>query len=120
MLKPSATHTDLQNSRRYSAAEVVSVKKEVRQGNPDTDKISTSYFEKQNHTLRMHCRRLARLINAFSKKRENFEAAVSLQYGYYNLVKSHKTIKCTPAMEAGKVDTFWTVRDMVERGESHK
>jgi len=65
----------------------------------------------------MHCRRLARLTNAFSKKRENFEAAVSLHYGYYNLVKTHKTIKCTPAMEAGKAETFWTVKDLVEQGE---
>ena len=112
------SHTDLQNSRRYSAPEVVSVKKEVKQGNPDMDKVSTSYVEKQNHTLRMHCRRLARLTNAFSKKRENFEAAVSLHYGYYNLVKSHKTLKCTPAMEAGKAETFWTVKDLVEQGEA--
>jgi len=111
------SQADLENARRYSAPEVVSVKKEVMQGNPDMDKVSTSYVEKQNHTLRMHCRRLARLTNAFSKKRENFEAAVSLHYGYYNLVKPHKTIKCTPAMEAGKADTFWTVRDLVEKGE---
>ncbi len=109
---------DLKGARRYSLPEVVSTKKEVMQGNPDVDKISTSYVEKQNHTLRMHCRRLARLTNAFSKKRENFEAAISLHYGYYNLVKSHKTIKCTPAMEAGKTKTFWTVRDLVEKGES--
>jgi len=46
------------------------------------------------------------------------KAAISLHYGYYNLVKSHKTIKCTPAMEAGKTKTFWTVRDLVEKGES--
>jgi len=111
---------DLKGARRYSLPEVVSTKKEVMQGNPDVDKISTSYVEKQNHTLRMHCRRLARLTNAFSKKRENFEAAISLHYGYYNLVKSHKTIKCTPAMEAGKAKTFWTVQDLVEQGEAHK
>lgn len=111
---------DLKGARRYSLPEVVSTKKEVMQGNPDVDKISTSYVEKQNHTLRMHCRRLARLTNAFSKKRENFEAAISLHYGYYNLVKSHKTIKCTPAMEAGKAQTFWTVRDLVEQGEEQK
>jgi hypothetical protein len=63
--------------------------------------ISTSYVEKQNHTLRMHCRRLSRLTNAFSKKLENFKAAVALHYAYYNFVKVHSAIRCTPAMQAG-------------------
>ena len=40
-------------------------------GNPVKKLISTSYVEKQNHTLRMHCRRLSRLTNAFSKKLVN-------------------------------------------------
>lgn len=114
------SHTQLEDQRKYSAAKILSTKKARVQGNPDMDTVSTSYVEKQNHTLRMHCRRLARLTNAFSKKRENFEAAVSLHYAYYNLVKSHSTIKCTPAMEAGKADTFWTVRDLVEQGETRK
>ncbi len=105
-------------NRKYSPPEILSTKKVVEQGNPDKKLISTSYVEKQNHTMRMHCRRLARLTNAFSKKRANFEAAVSLHFAYYNLVKAHATIKCTPAMEAGKADTFWTVRDLVEQGEA--
>jgi IS1 family transposase len=111
-------HSELAETRRYSPPEVFSAKKEVKQGNPEWDKISTSYVEKQNHTMRMHCRRLSRLTNAFSKKRENFEAAIALHFGYYNLVKAHGKIKCTPAMEAGKAETFWTVRDLVERGEA--
>ena len=111
-------HSNLEKTTRYSPPEVIDIKKEVKQGNPEWNKISTSYVEKQHHTLRMHCRRLARLTNAFSKKRENFEAAISLHYGYYNLVKTHGTVKCTPAMEAGKAETFWKVRDLVEQGEA--
>ena len=111
-------HSDLAETRRYSPPEVFSAKKEVKQGNPDWDKISTSYVEKQNHTVRMHCRRLARLTNAFSKKKENFEAAISLHYAYYNLVKRHCSLRVTPAMEAGIADTFWNVRDLVEQGEA--
>ena len=62
-------------------------------GNPVVDLISTSHVEKQNHTLRMHCRRLTRLTNAFSKKLENFKAAVALHYAYYNFVKSNIAIR---------------------------
>lgn len=111
-------HSELTEARRYSPPEVYSAKKKVRQGNPDWDKISTSYVEKQNHTVRMHCRRLARLTNAFSKKRDNFEAAISLHYAYYNLVKRHGSLRVTPAMEAGVTQTFWTVLEVVERGEA--
>jgi hypothetical protein len=66
---------------------VMSVKRNPIKGNPVIDLISTSHVEKQNHTLRMHCRRLTRLTNAFSKKLENFKAAVALHYAYYNFVK---------------------------------
>jgi hypothetical protein len=59
-------------------------------------------------------KRLARLTLAFSKKLENFEAAVSLHFLYYNFVKTHKTLKCTPAMESGVERSFWTVADIVE------
>jgi len=43
----------------------------------------------------------SRLTNAFSKKRENFDAAIGLHYAYYNFCKLHGSISCTPAMEAG-------------------
>ena len=106
--------SQLEEARRYSPPEVVKVDKFSVSGSPDADLISTSYVEKQNHTLRMHCRRLSRLTNAFSKKLENFKAAVALHYGYYNFVKIHKTIRCTPAMEAGVTTSPWTVADLVE------
>ena len=92
---------------------VVSARKTPISGEPDADHISTSFIEKQNHTLRMHCRRLTRLTNAFSKKLENFRAAVGLHYGYYNLVKRHKTIRMTPALKAGVVKTLWSVEDLI-------
>ncbi len=46
--------------------------------------------------IRENNRRLTRLTLAFSKKWENFEAAVALRFGYYNFVKIHKTLRCTP------------------------
>ena len=100
---------------RYSPAEVVKVEKTVVSGMPDIDRISTSHIEKQNHTLRMHCRRLTRLTNAFSKKFENFQAAVSLNFAYYNFVKTHGAIRMTPAQAAGVESSAWTVAELVER-----
>jgi IS1 family transposase len=112
------SHSDLEGQRRYSPPEVMSVNRIPVSGNPVVDLISTSHVEKQNHTLRMHCRRLTRLTNAFSKKLENFKAAVALHYAYYNFVKSNIAIRCTPAMAAGVTNTFWTVRDLVTMVEA--
>ena len=100
---------------RYSPAEVVKVERTIISGSPDVARITTSHIEKQNHTLRMHCRRLTRLTNAFSKKLENFEAAVALNFAYYNFVKTHKAIRMTPAMAAGIEKSHWTVAELVER-----
>jgi len=100
---------------RYSPAEVVAIEKTVVSGTPNVDLISTSHVEKQNHTLRMHCRRLTRLTNAFSKKFENFEAAVALNFAYYNFVKTHGALRMTPAMAAGIEKSHWTVAELVER-----
>lgn len=110
--------TDVAEQRRYSPPEVIDVKRVSVMGAPIVDLISTSYVEKQNHTLRMHCRRLSRLTNAFSKKFENFKAAVALHYGYYNFVKFNSSIRCTPAMAAGVEKSAWTVRDLVEMIEA--
>ena len=101
-------------ARRYSPAEVVKVEKRYITGNPDEEKVCTSHIERQNLTLRMHCRRLTRLTNAFSKKFENFSAAVSLNLAYYNFCKVHGSIKCTPAMEAGVEKSIWTVAELVK------
>jgi hypothetical protein len=86
---------------RYSPAEVVKAERTVINGMPDVSRITTSHVEKQNHTLRMHCRHLTRLTNAFSKKFENFQAAVALNFAYYNFCKTHKSLRMTPAQAAG-------------------
>jgi IS1 family transposase len=70
--------------RRYSAPEVTSMQKMEIVGRPDPDLISTSHIERLNGTTRLHVRRLTRLTYAFSKKIENFEAAVALHFAYYN------------------------------------
>jgi IS1 family transposase len=98
---------------KYSPGDVISVERTVITGMPDINKISTSYVESQNLTVRMHCRRLTRLTNAFSKKLPNFQAAIALHFAYYNFVKRHTTLRCTPAMAAGLTPSFWSVADLV-------
>ena len=110
----SVTNLTKEAAGRYSPADVVEVKRTAMWGQPKMKKISTSYVEKQNHTMRMHCRRLSRLTNAFSKKLENFQAAVSLNFAYYNFVKTNGAIRCTPCMAAGVTNDFWKVEDLVK------
>lgn len=99
--------------RRYSPPEVVSVRKTTLVGMPNVDEICTSYIERANLTARTHCKRLARLTLAFSKKLENFKAAIGLHLAYYNFVKTHSTIRCTPAMAAGVESSSLTIRDLI-------
>src|ERR1043165_6436046 len=100
--------------RRYSAPEVTSMQKVEVVGRPEMDLVSTNHVGRLNGTTRLHMRRLTRLTYAFSKKRENFEAAVALHFAYYNFVRSHKTIRMTPAMAAGIERNFWSVGDLIE------
>lgn len=100
--------------RRFSAPEIVITEKKAIAGFPDLRKASTSHIERLNGTTRLHMRRLTRLTYAFSKKLENFEAAVALHFAYYNFVKRHITLRATPAMAAGIERDFWTVGDLVE------
>lgn len=93
---------------------MVNIKKHSITGDPDDALISTSYVERLNLTTRHHMKRLARLTLAFSKKLENFEAVVGLHFAYYNFVKVHKSIRCTPAMAADVERNVWTVADLVE------
>ena len=101
-------------ARRYSPPKLIKVDRFVVSGHPEESLISTSYVERQNLTMRMHMRRLTRLTNAFSKKFENFRAAVGLHFAYYNFVRLHKTLRCTPAMAGGVANHIWSVRDLIE------
>jgi len=109
------THDDsIIAERKFSAPEVVTTEKRCMVGRPDMRLASTSHVERLNGTTRLHMRRLTRLTYAFSKKLENFEAATALHFAYYNFVKRHNSIRCTPAMAAGVERDFWTVSDLVK------
>lgn len=109
------------DNRRYSPAECTGIKKRAVEGSPDMKHVSTSYVERSNLTMRMHMRRFTRLTNAFSKKVENHAHAVALHMMYYNFVRVHKTLRVTPAMEAGVTDRLWDIADiamLVEEAEA--
>lgn len=103
--------------RRFSAPAVTFCEKQVMTGQPDMDLVCTSHVERLNGITRLHMRRLTRLTHSFSKKLENFEAAVALHFAYYNFVRTHGSLKMTPAMYAGVEKDFWTVGDLVEAAE---
>jgi hypothetical protein len=114
IIKTYGTETSVEAQRRYSAPKITASEKKAIFGRPDFDLISTTYIERLNVTTRPHMKRLAHVTHAFSKKRENFEAAVGLHFAYYNFVRRHNTLRCTPAMEAGVERSFWSVADLVE------
>ncbi len=109
---------EIEGEKHYSPAKCIGADKHIVQGNPDTSKISTSYVERQNLTMRMSMRRFTRLTNAFSKKVENHILALALYFMYYNFARPHKSLAnpypTTPAMVAGISDHIWAIKDMVE------
>lgn len=58
-------------------------------------------------------RRFTRLTNAFSKKFENHVAMVAFYTVWYNFVRVHKTLRVTPAMQAGLSDHVWEMAEVV-------
>ena len=98
---------------RYSPPHVVSAERKVIIGNPKISKISTSYIERQNLTMRMQIRRFTRLTNAFSKKLENLKAAVALHFAHYNFVRVHNSLRVTLAMAAGVTDHLWSISELM-------
>lgn len=107
-------------TRRYSPAVCTGAEKTWVMGDPDMDKVSTSYVERANLSMRMGMRRFTRLTNAFSKKAENHAHAVSLFFMFYNYCRPHQTltkaangIKTTPAMASGLTDHVWTVEEIL-------
>jgi IS1 family transposase len=101
---------------KYSPAVCTGTKVRVLKGDPDPDRISTSYVERQNLTMRMGMRRFTRLTNGFSRKVENLAHAVSLHFMHYNFARPHATLKerypRTPAMAAGVADHIWSLEEI--------
>ncbi len=98
---------------RYSPGECIGTELRRVEERPDIKHVSTSYSERQNLTMRMSMRHFTRLTNAFSKKAENHAYMVALYTTWYNFVRQHKTLRCSPAMAAGLSTTLWSMADVV-------
>ena len=98
---------------KYSPAECIGTQKHRIEGDPDLKHVSTSYVERSNLTMRMHNRRFTRLTNAFSKKFESHVHMVAIWTVWYNWVRIHKTLRVSPAMEAGLTDRLWSFEEIV-------
>jgi IS1 family transposase len=98
---------------RYSPATCIGCRTGVLAGNPDPDHISTSFVERSNLSMRMGMRRFTRLTNGFSKKLENHGHMVALYFMHYNFCRVHKTLRVTPAMEAGITDHVWSFEELI-------
>lgn len=97
--------TVLAKSRRWFPAPIY--------GNPNPRRICTSHIERQNLSIRTSMRRMTRLSLGFSKKWENLEAAYALWFAYYNFCRVHRSLRVTPAMEAGISDHIWSIEELV-------
>jgi IS1 family transposase len=102
-----------QETVRYSPAECIGCETKVVSGRPKAEHISTSFVERQNLTMRMGMRRFTRLTNGFSKKIENHFYAIAIHFMHYNFCRIHKTLRVTPAMEAGIADHVWTIEEIL-------
>jgi hypothetical protein len=98
---------------RYPPAICIGCDMKVVSGDPDPKHVSTSFLERQNLTMRMGMRRFTRLTNAFSKKVENHAAMVAIHLLYYNFGRIHKTLRVTPAMQAGLADHVWSLEEII-------
>jgi IS1 family transposase len=99
---------------RYSPPACLGTRTVCITGQPDARHISTSYVERQNLSMRMGMRRFTGLTNAFSKKVDNHKAALALYFMHYNFARIHKTLRVTPAMEAGVSDHVWSLEDIAQ------
>jgi IS1 family transposase/transposase-like protein len=103
------------------------------QESPASTSINTRFVERENLTLRHHCRRLTRETNGFSKDRSWLEKQLWLVLAYDHLVLPHASLAqplaqpeptrgtgtarrwqpITPAMAAGITDHPWTTAELL-------
>lgn len=101
------THDAAQHpERKFSAPHFASAFRRPIIGRPDMDLDCSRHVERLHATTRLRIKRLSRVTLAFSKKFKNFIAVVGLHFAYYNLVKRHNKLRCTPRLLLESRKTF--------------
>jgi IS1 family transposase len=108
-------YASTQETTRYSPAKITNIEKLPMFGNCDEDKISTSYIERFNLTVRMTLRRFTRLTNGHSKSLKHHVAMQAIFVAWYNFSRKYEALKeQTPAMASGLSDRAWTIKELLE------
>jgi hypothetical protein len=81
IVKIIATKPAKNAATRYSPGQIKEIRRKAIIGDPNMRRVSTSFVERFNLSIRMGNRRMARLTNAFSKKWMNHEAMMNLFFG---------------------------------------
>jgi IS1 family transposase len=106
--------------RRYSPGVCTGVRVMMRCGTPDPSKISTSYVERTNLSVRLFYRRFTRLTLGFSKKVEYLKHSVALLIAHFNFCREHSAHSQTPAQAAGLTDHPWSISELLNYGSSYR
>jgi len=109
------TYASSQTETRYSPATITGIEKVPRWGESDEDRISTSYAERLNLSVRMHVRRFTRLTNAHSKTTRHHAAMVAPFVCWYNFCRKNQAVGTTPAVAAGLVEKPWGISELLEQ-----
>jgi transposase-like protein/IS1 family transposase len=99
--------------RRYSPPQCIGAKTKIRCGNPSPDRISTSYVERTNLSVRLFNRRFTRLTLGYSKKLANLKHSVAMLIAHFNFCRVHGAHKQTPAQACGLADHAWTIPELL-------
>lgn len=83
-------------------------------GNPAPEHVSTSSVARQNPTMRLFTRRFTRLAKVSSKELDNHAHAVAPHFPCRNFARIRKTLRASPAMEAGVDRHAWALREMAD------
>lgn len=101
------------DDHRYEPPRDPFITKKIVYGAPDLDKASTALVERLNGTTRHFVGRMRRLSYAFSKTLAGHRAAMALHYVHYNFCHVVRTLRVTPAMQAGLTDHVWTLDELM-------
>jgi IS1 family transposase len=103
------------DDHRYEPPRDPFITKKVIYGAPDIDRSSTAYVERNNGTMRHLIGRMRRLCYAFSKRLDHHRSAWAIAVAHYNFCHVIKTLRCTPAMQAGITDHLWNIEEFYDR-----